>query len=100
MTGNTKYIAKGICDAVSEYEQAQVIDLKDLKRDMTLLKNYKRLIIGYWNDKGTANQAVLELAENLEDKEIILFGTQGADPKSDHGLSCKSIRYRDHINLK
>lgn len=84
-TGNTKKIASQIFGAIAKYEAAELVSVDEIKSHHL---EANRLAVGYWNDKGTADKMILDFAEKVTDKELILFGTQGADPESDHGKQC------------
>ena len=40
-------------------------------------RDAEMIYVGFWTDKGTADQACLELLGRLRNKKIFLFGTAG-----------------------
>ncbi|MCH4891044.1 flavodoxin [Acidaminobacter sp. JC074] len=84
-TGNTKKLAQRIYEDVEKHSAVTLSAVEDLNEE---IKDYDYVAIGYWNDKGTADKLAQTLTEKIVDKKVILFGTQGADPKSDHGKKC------------
>ena len=59
MTGNTKELADAIREILPEDPQSEI------------------LYIGFWTDKGTADEATTTLLKSLRNKKIFLFGTAG-----------------------
>ena len=72
-TGNTRMVARAIQKALPE--GTPCVDIKDL--------------MGYWVDKGTADEASRTVLKSLDNPYIALFATLGADPKSP--LAMKSL---------
>lgn len=70
-TGNTQKLAETIHAALGEENCAYI------GNGAGVLVQAKRLYIGFWTDKGTADAETLELLKTLKDKEIFLFGTAG-----------------------
>ncbi|MBA2883193.1 flavodoxin [Desulfosalsimonas propionicica] len=46
------------------------------------------IALGFWVDKGTADEKARRYLEKLKGKPIFLFGTLGAYPGSEHGKKC------------
>lgn len=70
-TGNTRKLADTIRGALPEercvyFGEATSVDL-----------DAEMIYAGFWTDKGTADQACLELLGRLRNKKIFLFGTAG-----------------------
>ena len=71
LTGNTRKLAdtihetlpKALCDYFGEANSAEI--------------SAEKVYVGFWTDKGTADQACLELLGKLRNKQIFLFGTAG-----------------------
>ena len=53
-------------------------------------EDFDIIAIGYWVDKGLPDAKVLEYFKTLHNTKIILFGTLGAYPHSDHAKDCIS----------
>ncbi|NLZ93710.1 MAG: flavodoxin [Firmicutes bacterium] len=70
-TGNTDKVAKAIYEVLSE--QAEIKKLPDVSSE-----KYDTVVMGYWVDKGTANEESLTFIKSLAGKKVILFGTLGA----------------------
>ena len=71
MTGNTKELA----DAIREILPEETLDYFGLCKDAD--PQSEILYIGFWTDKGNADQSTLELLSSLRNKKIFLFGTAG-----------------------
>ena len=68
-TGNTEYLAKALSHALPNVPCGPVGSLDCSKAELVYL--------GFWTDKGMADQACLELLGRLRNKKIFLFGTAG-----------------------
>ncbi len=71
VTGNTRKLAETIREALPQEDCDQFGALEGE------VPTSQRLYIGFWTDKGNADQATLELLSKLKNKEIFLFGTAG-----------------------
>ena len=71
MTGNTRKLADTIRGALPEELSDYFGDAKTADPDAEMI------YVGFWTDKGTADQACLELLGRLRNKKIFLFGTAG-----------------------
>ena len=71
MTGNTRKLADKIHEILPK-ESCDYFGTADAQGIESEL-----LYIGFWTDKGNADQATLELLSKLKNKEIFLFGTAG-----------------------
>ena len=71
LTGNTKKLADTIRDVLpkEDCEYFGAPKAEELHSEM--------LYIGFWTDKGNADNATLELLSKLRNKKIFLFGTAG-----------------------
>lgn len=77
-TGNTKAVAAAIQPAMPEgCEIYPVGEAPDSA-------NYDLVAVGFWVDKGTADAQAKQYLSGITGKKIILFGTLGAYPDSDH----------------
>lgn len=71
VTGNTKELADVIRETLPE-EKCDFfggVENQDPTADM--------LYIGFWTDKGNADQATIRLLKKLKNKKVFLFGTAG-----------------------
>lgn len=81
LTGNTKLVAENIFEIIDgEKELVSLNDIKNVDID-----SFDTLVVGYWVDKGSADGRTKRFLKELSNKNIALFGTLGADPKSEHG---------------
>jgi flavodoxin len=88
-TGNTKKVAEAIQGALPTGTPIQsVADIGDVLE-------YDLVFMGYWVDRGTADEAAREIMAKIGGKPVALFATLGAYPDSDHarqslerGASC------------
>ena len=71
LTGNTKKLA----DAIYETLPKDKCDL--FGRNESHVRQCGVCYIGFWTDKGNADQTTLELLSKLKNKKIFLFGTAG-----------------------
>ena len=71
MTGNTKELA----DAIREILPEETLDYFGLCKNAD--PQSEILYIGFWTDKGTADEATTTLLKSLRNKKIFLFGTAG-----------------------
>ena len=72
VTGNTKLLANAIRDALPQ-ENCDYFGISSNRENPTS----ELLFIGFWTDKGTADENTLNLLKTLRDKQIFLFGTAG-----------------------
>ena len=86
LTGNTRKIAEAIYSAIEG--DKEIIDVKDsMKIDVN---NYDKIALGYWVDKGDADDKMKSFMARVRNKTVGTFGTLGARPDSDHAASCKA----------
>lgn len=78
-TGNTKKIAEAVCSALPAGTPCRPVS--EAPAD---LNGYDCLFIGFWVDRGTADQQTQQLLRQLKHPHIALFATLGADPRSQH----------------
>ena len=71
ITGNTKKLANTIRELLPK-ENCEYFGMGDTKELQSEI-----LYIGFWTDKGNADNATLELLSKLRNKKIFLFGTAG-----------------------
>ena len=70
-TGNTRLLA----EAIRESLPADLCD--HFGTDEAGAVESEKLYVGFWTDKGTADEAALALLKRLKNKKIFLFGTAG-----------------------
>ena len=81
-TGNTKKVAEAINEVMPN---ATITPINSEAPDY---KDFDIIAIGYWVDKGLPDAKVLDYFQTLQNTKIILFGTLGAYPHSDHAKDC------------
>lgn len=77
LTGNTKMIAESICQQLENADIHAVENAPDAN-------NYDVIFIGFWVDKGRADDKMLAYMETIKAKKVALFFTLGAWPDSEH----------------
>ncbi|NLZ38199.1 MAG: flavodoxin [Firmicutes bacterium] len=70
-TGNTEKVAKAIYEVLSARSDIQKLPEVNCEK-------YDTVVMGYWVDKGTANEESLNFIKSLSGKKVVLFGTLGA----------------------
>jgi flavodoxin len=81
-TGNTRKLAEGIQKGLAEALGAGPrIAAVEENPDPA---GADWILVGFWADRGNADQKASKYLESLEGRRIGLFGTLGADPNSDH----------------
>ncbi len=76
-TGNTRKIAEALHASVPEAELYNV-------EDAPSPKSFDLIFIGFWVDRGTADQKARNYIEQITKKRVAIFGTLGAYPDSNH----------------
>lgn len=78
-TGNTEMLAKAVYEALPGSS-------KDIERisEATGAGQAEVYLIGFWVDRGSCSIDVLDFLEELDGKEVILFGTCGSRPDTDY----------------
>lgn len=71
LTGNTRQLADAIYETLPK-ENCDYFGVKETGQPLS-----EMLYIGFWTDKGNADQSTLELLSSLRNKKIFLFGTAG-----------------------
>ena len=71
LTGNTKVLADVIHEALPQ-DKCEYFGAVD-----TVIPSSELLYIGFWTDKGNADDKTLQLLSQLKNKQIFLFGTAG-----------------------
>ena len=81
LTGNTKAIAEKIAESSGE---ADLFEVKNVPAD---LSKYEVVAIGYWLKRGGADPLTFELLPKIQNANVVLFETHGAEPKSEHTIT-------------
>ena len=81
-TGNTKKVAEAVYKALP--------DPKEIKRveEAPPADGYDFIAMGFWIDRGTADDGAIKYMAEMKGKKVGLFGTLGAYPDSDHAKDC------------
>ena len=80
-TGNTRQVAEALYAAapdgstISKVETAPAAD------------GYDVIFVGYWMDRGTADEKSKAYLRTLTKKKVVLFETMGASPASEHAYT-------------
>lgn len=80
-TGNTRQVAEALYAAapdgstISKVETAPAAD------------GYNVIFVGYWMDRGTADEKSKAYLRTLTKKKVVLFETMGASPASEHAYT-------------
>ena len=79
-TGNTKKVAEYLAEALGAPCRS-VKDAGDVPEDAALC-------VGTWIDRGTADAAAKKYIETLRGRRVVIYGTLGAEPDSEHCAKC------------
>ncbi len=80
-TGNTKKLCEGVYNSLKDKFN---MDIEPLNKK-TEYEKYDTVVVGYWVDKGTANAQAKKFITKIRNKNVVLLGTLGASPDSEHG---------------
>lgn len=78
-TGNTKMVAEAIASALPA--GTPCVDIKNLPEDVAA---YDLAFMGFWVDKGTADDGSKAVLAKLTNPHVAVFGTLGANPQGEH----------------
>ncbi len=84
-TGNTKMVAEAIYEVMPNPTLTAIEEASNFESN---IDEFDIIAIGYWVDKGLPDAKVLDYFKTLKNKKIIVFGTLGAYPDSDHAKDC------------
>ena len=82
-TGNTKMVAEAIASAPPEGTPCR--NIREMNES---LSDYDCVFMGFWVDKGTADDASRKVLENLHNRHVAVFATAGVNPASSHAQDC------------
>lgn len=89
VTGNAFKLADGIKEAVPDY--IGPYNISYIKEE--LINQSDIVVLVYWCNHGTADDATIELINKMHNKKILILGTLGADEKGPH-----SMKVRENVN--
>lgn len=74
-TGNTEKLAKAVYEAISDSS-------KDIERlsERTKTEEAQVYLVGFWVDRGSCSIDVMDFLDELDEKQVLMFGTCGSDP--------------------
>jgi flavodoxin len=82
-TGNTKKLAEGIREGLTKDLSGTRIHLAAVEENSGP-QGADWVLVGFWADRGSADQKALRYLESLNGQKLGLFGTLGAYPDSPH----------------
>lgn len=85
LTGNTKKLAEAIHEKYPKFDIRSIDECADISE-------YDLIFLGYWVNRGTADEACLNVLNNSQSNKIATFGTSGQYPDSD-----ASIKYCNRV---
>lgn len=92
-TGNTRKVAEGIYEILPEGSLITPIEENINPNEFDLI------LVGFWVDKGMADEKAKKYMEKIEGKKVGVFGTLGAYPDSDHAKKTLK-RVRELLEVK
>lgn len=81
-TGNTKRLAEAIYAGL----EAQDKEIKTIK-EVANIEEYDIIFVGYWVDRGGANQEAKDFMTTIKGKKVGIFATLGYWPDSKHAIT-------------
>jgi flavodoxin len=78
LTGNTKMVAEAIAEELGKDTKLVSVE------EEPAVDGYDLVAIGFWVDRGTADQKTAIYLQTLNHAKIALFATLGANPNSEH----------------
>ncbi len=81
-TGNTKMVAQAIHEILPHPSEIYPVETAPSPN------GYDFIALGFWVDRGTADEKSREYFKKVRGKKIAVFGTLGAYPDSDHAQKC------------
>ncbi len=83
-TGNTKKLCSSVHERLKDSFDITLSEMKNVND----YEKYDFIILGFWVDKGTANYEAKKCIRNIKNKHLLLLGTLGASPDSEHAAKC------------
>jgi len=84
LTGNTEKIADAIFSVIEGNKE--LLNVRD--SDKINPDDYDKIIVGYWVDKGDADEKIKAFMSKINNRTVATFGTLGAKADSDHAKKC------------
>ncbi len=81
-TGNTKMVAQAIHDVLPHPSEIYPVETAPSP------DGYDFIALGFWVDRGTADEKSRAYFKQVKGKKIAVFGTLGAYPDSEHARNC------------
>lgn len=82
LTGNTKKVAQAMAEVLPECTLVAVEDAP------ASVEEYDFVAAGYWVDRGMPDARTRTWLESVKNANLVLFGTLGAWPDSEHAKEC------------
>ena len=80
-TGNTRQVAEALYAAAPDGSTISNVETAPAADD------YDVIFVGYWMDRGTADEKSKAYLRTLTKKKVVLFETMGASPASEHAYT-------------
>ena len=81
-TGNTRKVAEAIFEVLPEPKEIHPVETAPPPEDFDFVA------IGFWVDRGTADEAARAYMARTRNRRVGVFGTLAAYPDSDHAKTC------------
>lgn len=78
LTGNTKMVAEAIAEELGKGTKLVSVEAEPA------VDGYDLVAVGFWVDRGTADQKTAKYLQELNHAKVALFATLGANPVSEH----------------
>ncbi len=79
-TGNTEKVAQAIFEILEEPKEIWPVE------NAPMPDEFDFIALGFWVNRGTADEKAQEYIKKIKGKKIGIFGTLGAYPDSDHAV--------------
>ena len=87
LTGNTEKIANAIFSVIEG--EKKLLNVED--SDKINIEDYDKIIVGYWVDKGDADEKMKVFMSKIRNKTVSSFGTLGSKSDSEYAKKCMTI---------
>ncbi|GBC60859.1 flavodoxin [Desulfonema ishimotonii] len=81
-TGNTRKVAQAIFEILPEPKEIHPVETAPPPDEFDFIA------LGFWANKGTADEAAQKYMKTINGKNVGVFGTLGAYPDSEHARKC------------